>query len=89
MKDAVKDVLKDAMTSFIGCCVNETVKAALLCVVGTLLSKRPSITLRLTAFCRAVCGLLQSGRNCGCLQRNACGFLLCVILFCIFARIII
>lgn len=61
MKDAVKDVLKDAMTSFIGCCVNETVKAALLCVVGTLLSKRPSITLRLTAFWRVIDGLLQGG----------------------------
>lgn len=54
-------MLKDAMTSFIGCCVNETVKAALLCVVGTLLFKRPSFALRLMAFWRVIDGLLQGG----------------------------
>lgn len=61
MKDAVEDVVKDAMTFFIGCSVNETVQSALLCVGSTLLSKRPSITLRLMAFWRAVDGLLQGG----------------------------
>ena len=61
MKDAVEDVVKDAMTFFIGCSVNETVKAALLCVGSMLLFKRPSFALRLMAFWRVIDGLLQGG----------------------------